>query len=35
MPGNLNVTWIHGAPDCAQSSDPPIQVHRYDEDTPK
>jgi glyoxylase-like metal-dependent hydrolase (beta-lactamase superfamily II) len=22
--------WIHGAPDCAASSDPPFQVHRYD-----
>jgi hydroxyacylglutathione hydrolase len=31
--GDLNVTWIHGAPDCALSADPPIQVHRYDANT--
>ena len=23
--------WNHGAPDCAQSADPPFQVHAYDE----
>ncbi len=33
MSGDLNVTWIHGAPNCAVSTDPPIQVHRYDPDT--
>jgi hydroxyacylglutathione hydrolase len=33
MRGDLKVTWIHGAPDCAASTDPPIQVHRYDADT--
>jgi glyoxylase-like metal-dependent hydrolase (beta-lactamase superfamily II) len=33
MAGDLNVTWIHGAPDCSQSTDPPIQVHRFDDDT--
>lgn len=33
MAGDLNVTWIHGAHDCAASTDPPIQVHRYDPDT--
>ncbi|HEX4610703.1 MAG TPA: MBL fold metallo-hydrolase [Urbifossiella sp.] len=33
MAGDLNVTWIHGAPDCAAAADPPIQVHRYDPDT--
>jgi hydroxyacylglutathione hydrolase len=30
---DLNVTWIHGAPDCSLSTDPPIQVHRFDRDT--
>jgi len=33
MAGNLNVTWIHGAPNCATTTDPPIQVHRFDADT--
>ena len=33
MPGDLNVTWIHGATDCSHSTDPPIQVHRFDADT--
>lgn len=34
MPGNLDVVWIHGAPNhCAVTTDPPIQVHRYDEDS--
>jgi hypothetical protein len=27
------VTWIHGAADCGHSPDPPIQVHRFDQDT--
>ena len=27
------VQWIHGAADCDQSTDPPIQVVAYDEDT--
>jgi glyoxylase-like metal-dependent hydrolase (beta-lactamase superfamily II) len=31
--GDLNVAWIHGAPNCAASIDPPIQVHRYDATT--
>jgi hydroxyacylglutathione hydrolase len=31
--GDLNVTWIHGAEDCALTEDPPIQVHRFDPDT--
>jgi hydroxyacylglutathione hydrolase len=31
--GDLAVTWIHGAPDCAASPGPPLQVHRYDPDT--
>lgn len=29
----LDVTWIHGAPDCDASTDPPLQVHQYDPDT--
>ena len=33
MAGNLNVTWIHGSPNCATTADPPIQVHQYDSDT--
>src|SRR4051812_32638631 len=33
MDRDLNVTWIHGAPDCANTIDPPIQVHGYDADT--
>ncbi|HKB15582.1 MAG TPA: MBL fold metallo-hydrolase, partial [Planctomycetota bacterium] len=32
-PGSLDVRWIHGSADCASNTDPPIQVHRYDEDT--
>lgn len=27
------VQWIHGAPDCSQSTDPLIQVHEFDGDT--
>jgi hydroxyacylglutathione hydrolase len=27
------VAWIHGAPVCAHSTDPLIQVHRFDDDT--
>ncbi len=27
------VKWIHGAPDCALSTDPLIQVHPFDNDT--
>jgi glyoxylase-like metal-dependent hydrolase (beta-lactamase superfamily II) len=27
------VRWIHGAPDCATSSDPLLQVHQFDADT--
>ena len=27
------VHWIHGAPDCGRSTDPPIQVVAYDDDT--
>lgn len=32
MPGALDVTRIHGAKDRSHSSDPPIQVHRFDAD---
>jgi hypothetical protein len=28
-----SVCWIHGAPNCRDSSDPLIQVHELDEDT--
>ena len=31
--GSLAVSWIHGAPARRRASDPPIQVHRYDEHT--
>jgi glyoxylase-like metal-dependent hydrolase (beta-lactamase superfamily II) len=31
--GSLDVSWIHGAPARRRPSDPPIQVHRYDEHT--
>jgi hydroxyacylglutathione hydrolase len=34
MAGDLNVTWIHGSPECVGSTGhPPIQVHRFDGDT--
>jgi glyoxylase-like metal-dependent hydrolase (beta-lactamase superfamily II) len=33
MAGNLNVTWIHGARNCAVATDPPIQVHQYEPNT--
>ncbi|MFL6237587.1 MAG: MBL fold metallo-hydrolase [Thermoanaerobaculia bacterium] len=32
LPG-LDVRWIHGAPDCALSADPPLQVYAFDKDT--
>jgi hydroxyacylglutathione hydrolase len=28
-PGSMNVHWSEGAPDCAKSTQPPIQVHSY------
>ncbi len=31
--GDLNVRWIHGSPSPWHRTDPPIQVHRYDERT--
>jgi hydroxyacylglutathione hydrolase len=30
---DLDVRWIHGAPDCAFSADPPLQVYAFDKDT--
>src|SRR5215470_16350446 len=33
MPGNLDVTWIHGSPNCADNPGPPLQVHQFDPDT--
>ena len=33
MADNLNVTWIHGSPDCSLNTDPAIQVHRFNQDT--
>ncbi|HET7015220.1 MAG TPA: MBL fold metallo-hydrolase [Streptosporangiaceae bacterium] len=31
--GSLDVRWIHGTPAWRRSSDPPIQVHHYDQHT--
>src|SRR5262245_36135957 len=31
--GNLDVAWNAGAEDCTKASLPPLQVHRYDEQT--
>lgn len=31
--GTIDETWIHGAENCATSTDPPIQVHTYEPDT--
>jgi hydroxyacylglutathione hydrolase len=28
-PGSMNVHWDEGAPNCAKSSQPPLQVHQY------
>lgn len=34
MPSPLDqVHWTHGAPDCAHSTDPLLQVHAFDDDT--
>jgi hydroxyacylglutathione hydrolase len=30
---SLDVRWIHGSPDCALATDPPLQVHALDKDT--
>jgi glyoxylase-like metal-dependent hydrolase (beta-lactamase superfamily II) len=29
----FDVSWIHGAPDCGTSTDPPLQAWSYDDDT--
>ena len=31
--GDLDVRWIHGSRSRRQRTDPPIQVHRYRDDT--
>lgn len=31
--GDLDVRWIHGSPSARRNTDPPIQVHAYDEHT--
>lgn len=31
--GNLDVTWNPGAEDCAKSPQPPLQTHRYEDQT--
>lgn len=33
MPKPFDVVWIHGRANCTTNSDPPLQVHRFDEDT--
>jgi hydroxyacylglutathione hydrolase len=33
VPGSLEVSWMHGAASCAQSMDPELQVHAYNEST--
>jgi hydroxyacylglutathione hydrolase len=32
-PGSMNVHWNEGAPDCAKTTQPPIQVHPYNAQT--
>jgi hydroxyacylglutathione hydrolase len=32
-PGSLEVSWMHGAASCAQSMDPELQVHAYNDST--
>jgi glyoxylase-like metal-dependent hydrolase (beta-lactamase superfamily II) len=32
-PGSMNVRWDEGAPDCKKTTQPPLQVHRYNEHT--
>ena len=32
-PGSLAVSWMHGAANCAQSTDPELQVHAYNATT--
>lgn len=33
MDGSFAARWIHGSLDCARNTDPPLQVHRFDEST--
>jgi len=33
MSGSFPSRWIHGSADCSANSDPPIQIHEYDEHT--
>jgi hydroxyacylglutathione hydrolase len=33
VPGSLEVSWMHGAQNCAQSTDPELQVHAYNATT--
>lgn len=33
MPVLFPASWIHGSPDCATNTDPPLQLHRLDPDT--
>jgi len=32
-PGTLQVSWMHGSADCAQNTDPEVQVHAYNATT--
>jgi hydroxyacylglutathione hydrolase len=32
-PGSLQVSWMHGSPNCAQNTDPELQVHAYNATT--
>jgi hydroxyacylglutathione hydrolase len=33
QPGSLQVSWMHGASNCSQSTDPELQVHAYNATT--
>jgi hydroxyacylglutathione hydrolase len=33
VPGNLQVSWMHGSADCSQNTDPEVQVHAYNATT--
>ena len=33
VPGSLDVRWMHGAANCAQSTDPELQIHAYNATT--
>src|SRR5580704_12508764 len=33
LPGTMNVHWDEGASDCAANSQPPLQVHAYNQQT--